>query len=157
MSSTLAFAHYLILENKNATQSFSFQNYWISQDATFSGVKYGFLPFAFSGVTITKSGDNQPATLAFPNNQLTRSWATDAVENEFVVKVKTMLIDTANKSNPTLLNEYMAQVISGKWDSTALTLELASAFDAVGGDVPRKRLTKDLVGHLPLTSSVRVA
>ena len=68
-----------------------------------------------------------------------------------------MIIDADDKSNPTSLNEYVAQVVSGKWDSTALTLELASVFDAVGGDVPRKRLTKDLVGHLPLTSSVRVA
>ena len=157
MSSALAFAHYLILETKDATQSFYFQNYWVSEDASYGGATYGFLPFVFSGITVTKAGDNQPATLGFPNNELTRAWATNSVENEFIVKVRTMLIDADNKSNPTSLNEYVAQVISGKWDSTALTLELASVFDAVGGDVPRKRLTEDLVGHLPLTSSVRVA
>ena len=115
------------------------------------------MPFVFSGVTITKAGDNQPATLGFPNNELTRPWATDAVENEFIVRVRTMIIDPDNKSNPTSLSEYVAQIISAKWDSTALTLELASVFDAVGADVPRKRLTRDLVGHLPLSNRVRVA
>ena len=158
MSDTaLAFGHYLTLRSPTTLGDYKFQNYWVGENADFNGVAFGFLPFAFSGVTITKSGDNQPATIVFPNNELSRPFATIAVQDEYLAEVRTVLIDPDDKDGYTLLNEYIGQIVSAKWDSAALTLELASVFDAVGADVPRKRLTRQLVGHLSLTSSVRVA
>ena len=160
---SLAFGHYLTLRSKTTLGDYKFQNYWVGEDAPFftldtnRRVEFGFLPFAFSGVTITKSGDNQPASLSFPNNELSRSFATIAVQDEYLANVRTVLIDPNDKEGYTLINQYIGQIVSAKWDSSALTLELASVFDAVGADVPRKRLTRQLVGHLPLTSSVRVA
>jgi hypothetical protein len=50
--STQAFAHYLQLRG---TSTQSFQNYWINENVTFNGITYSFLPFAFSGVTVTRS------------------------------------------------------------------------------------------------------
>ena len=79
------------------------------------------------------------------------------MQDEYLANVRTVLIDPNNKDGYTLINQYIGQIVSAKWDSTALTLELASVFDAVGADVPRKRITRQLAGHLPLTSSVRVA
>lgn len=159
----LAFGHYLTLRSPTTLGDYKFQNYWVGENAPFfnvdtgARVEFGFLPFAFSGVTITKSGDNQPATIAFPNNELSRPFATIAVQDEYLANVRTVLIDPSDKEGYTMINRYIGQIVSAKWDSTALTLELASVFDAVGADVPRKRLTRQLVGHLPLTSAVRVA
>jgi len=161
--SALAFAQYLTLRSETALGGFLFQNYWVGEDAPFFNVEtgvpnyFGFLPFAFSGVTVTKTGDNQPAALAFPNNVLSRDFATVAVSERYIANVRTVLINPDNKEDYTLINRYIGQIITGKWDSTTLTLELASVLDAVGTDVPRKRLTQQLVGHLPLTSRVRVS
>ena len=162
MSDALAFGQYLTLRTPQETGGYRFQNYWVNEDAPFFNVvtgvpsQFGFMPFAFSGTTFTKSGDNQPATLAFPNNALSRGWAETAVTDKWLANVRTILVDPTNKENYTLLNVYIGQIVTASWDETALQLQLASVFDAVGADVPRKRLTKQLVGNLPLTSNVRV-
>ena len=86
----LAFGHYLTLRSPTTLGDYKFQNYWVGENAPFfnqttgARVEFGFLPFAFSGVTITKSGDNQPATIVFPNNELSRPFATIAVQDEYL-------------------------------------------------------------------------
>lgn len=150
---TQAFAQYLTL---TGSQSLYFQNYWIGENASYGGNTYGFLPFAFSGATITKSGDNQPASLAFPNNALARGWAETAIRDEWLVTCRVMLINPDDRNSPTLLTTYTAQIVAGNWGDVAIEIRMASVFDAVGADIPRKKLTKQLVGNLPITSSVRL-
>lgn len=163
MSDTLAFAQYITLRTEQTQGGYHFQNYWVNEDAPFAHVEtgevftYGFMPFAFSGTTVTKAGDNQPATLIFPNNELSRGWGQTAIEDRWIANVRTVLVNPADKTDTTLITRYVGQIISGKWDTTSLQLETASVFDAVGNDVPRKRLTKQLVGSLPVTSNIRVA
>tara|TARA_R110002020_G_C16319191_1_gene774642 strand:- start:7767 stop:8615 length:849 start_codon:yes stop_codon:yes gene_type:complete len=160
---SIAFAHYLTLRPPETTGGFTFQNYWVGEDAPFFNVdtgarnEFGFMPFAFSGATVTKTGDNSPASLAFPNNELSRPFATTVVDGQYLANVRTVLINPNDKEDYTLINRYIGQIVSAQWSSTALTIQLASVFDAVGSDIPRKRLTRQLVGHLPLTSRVRVA
>ena len=163
MSDTLAFAQYLRLRSAAGNDGFRAQNYWVNEDAPFAHVEtgvsytYGFMPFVFNGVTVTKSGDNQPATLVFPNNELSRGWGESAIKDRWIANVRTVLVDPSDKTNTTLITRYVGQIVSGKWDPTSLQLDMASVFDAVGNDVPRKRLTKQLVGSLPVTSNIRVA
>ena len=158
----IAFAHYLTLRPPETTGGFSFQNYWVGEDAPFFNVdtgarnEFGFMPFAFSGATVTKTGDNTPASLAFPNNQLSRPFATTVVDGQYLANIRTVLINPNDKEDYTLINRYIGQIVAAQWSSTALKIELASVLDAVGSDIPRKRLTRQLVGHLPLTSRVRV-
>jgi hypothetical protein len=151
--STQAFAHYLQLRG---TSTQSFQNYWINENVTFNGITYSFLPFGFSGVTVTRSGDNQPATLVFPNNNLSRGWIETAVTDQWVTSCQTMLIDPANIAGGRILSTYTAQIVSGSWSEAQVELRMASVLDAVGADLPRKRLTKQLVGKLPLTARVNL-
>lgn len=162
MTDSIAFAHYLTLRDQQSTAQFYFQNYWINESISYYSVSrgqtnlYDFMPFGFSGTILTKSGDNQAATLVFPNNSLSRAWAESAVTGNWLVDVSTVIIDPSNSASTTDLMYYTAQVIAATWDNTALQLQLASVLDAVGADVPRKKLTQQLVGQLPLTSSVRV-
>lgn len=159
MADALAFAQYMTLRSADGATRYYFQNYWINEDAPSKDGSnvYGFMPFAFSGVLVTKTGDNQPATLAFPNNELSRGWAETAVQNIWMADVQTVVVDPDNKQNYTVLSEYVGQIVSGRWDDTTLQLEMASVLDAVGADVPRKRLTRQLVGNLPLTSRIRLS
>ena len=148
-----AIGQYLAL---TGTSTQYFQNYWVNQNVTWQGKTYGFLPFAFSGATTTKSGDNQPASLGFPNNALARGWAETAIRERWLARCYVMLIDPTNSNNPTVLVNYVAQIVAGSWSDTGIEIRMASVLDAVGADVPRKKLTKQLVGNIPITANVRI-
>jgi hypothetical protein len=156
MSDTLAFAQYMTLRSTSQGSRYLFQNYWVNEDAPLNSAIFGFMPFAFSGTTVTKSGDNLPATIGFPNNELSRGWAEAAVVESWIATVSTVLVNPDDKSDATILSQYTGQIVSANWDETMLQLQMASVLDAVGTDVPRKRLTQQLVGNLPLTSNVRI-
>ncbi len=163
MASTFGFVQFCTLRNRARTVTHDFQNYNIDQDLDYLSPftnttrPHGFMPFIFSGVTVTKSGDNQPATLVFPNNNLSRGWAETAVREQWIANIRTAIwTDPATQSGFVELNRYVAQITSGKWDATSLELSLSSVLDAVGSDAPRKRVTQQLVGNLPVTSRVRL-
>jgi hypothetical protein len=163
VSSAFGYVQFLTLRNRANTTRFEFQNFRIDADLDYTSPLtgltrlFGFMPFAFSGITVTKSGDNQPATLAFPNNDLSRGWAEQAVTEQWIATVRTgIFTDPANTAGYVELNRYVAQITSGTWDETALTLILSSVLDAVGADTPRKRITQQLVGTLPVTARVRL-
>jgi len=155
-----AFGHAIRL-NYEGKNEFRFQNFFIGDKITRDGADYLFAAFGFSGVTVNRSGDGLEATLVFPNNDLTRSWAIDAIESLWVVEVKVLIIDT-DATEPTALTDhqtvhtYIGQVTSGQWDNVSLNLELSTVLDAVGTDVPRRSLNKSNVGNLPISNSVRL-
>jgi len=161
MDTTYSLAHYLNIRSPDSGIIYRFQNFYIGEDAYFTNITtgevntFGFLPFGFSGVTVTKAADNEPATLLFPNNSLTRGWIETAVRDYWVCNVRTVLVNPDDKTDYRLLSRYFSQIVAASWDSSAVKLELASVLDAVGVDLPRKRLTQQLVGSLPVTSSVR--
>lgn len=133
----------LVLGNRLVLNGNSYQNYDLGGAS--------FLPFGFSGAVINRDGDNVSATLAFPNTQLTRPWASEAITSRWVAVVSVLQL-TSN----TTLYTYTGQVGGGSWDETAVRLELNTILDAVGGDVPFRSLSEDLVGPIPTSSSVRV-
>lgn len=110
-----------------------------------------FLPFGFSGAVINRNGDNVSATLVFPNTEITRPWASEAISNRWIAVVAVLRLNTG-----TTVYSYTGQVGGGSWDETAVRLELNTILDAVGADVPFRSLSEDLVGPLPTSSNVRV-
>jgi hypothetical protein len=133
----------LVLGNTLNLNGRSYQNYELGGS--------NFLPFGFSGAVINRSGDNVSAGLIFPNTQLTRPWASEAITGRWVAIVAVLQL-TSN----TTLYSYTGQVGGGNWDETAVRLELNTILDAVGGDVPFRSLSEDLVGPIPTSSNVRV-
>lgn len=131
---------------------YRFQNYAINESVD----GHLFLPFAFSGAVATLQGDNLDATLQFANVPITRSWATEALENLWVVKVRTVLWDPATKAIQQTLYQYWGCCASGGWSETALQIQLNSLLDAVGGNVPGRRLHRYQVGNIPFTAQVSV-
>ena len=155
-----AFGHVLRIK-VNKTVNFRFQNFFIGEQLTHNGDNYQFLPFGFSGVTVNRTGDGLEASLVFPNNTLSRPWGVDAIENSYVMEVEVLIIEDADPSTGltathTTVHTYTGVVTGGQWDEATLNLELSSVLDAVGTDVPRRSLTQDLVGNLPISNSVRL-
>jgi phage-related protein len=152
----LAVGNYLTLTSPSGGQSYRFQNFHIGTTATFDGQQYSFLPFGFSGISINRTGDNTEASLIFPNNELSRNWALQAVTERWLGTVFVMNLNPDDRTVGTKMSQCVGQVASGEWDETALTLRLNTILDAVGSDVPLRRLTQALVGNLPVTSNVRL-
>jgi hypothetical protein len=157
---SFAFGHALQI-NSSTEVKHRFQNFFIGKEITHSGSVYEFAPFGFSGVTVNRTGDGLEATLVFPNNALTRDWAIISVENNYIMEVDVLVIedpdpDTGLATTNTIVHTYTGQVTGGQWDNTSVNLELSSVLDAVGTDVPRRSLTKRVVGNLPISSNVRL-
>jgi hypothetical protein len=146
----VALGHFLTLSSPGSLTELKFQNFFVGE--TVDG--RGFLPFGFSGTTTNRQGDNLEATLVFPNNELSRSWATDAIDNAWFAEVQIYTIASDGSNQRTLLYEYFGQVASGGWDETSLNLKLSTVLDAVGSNVPIRVMHRDLVGKLPTSSNL---
>jgi len=147
-----AYGNFLSLGPSGDIDRYRFQNYAINESVN----DYLFLPFAFSGAVATLQGDNLDAALQFPNIPLTRSWATDALNNLWVAKTTTVLWNTTTKAIERTLYEYWGCCASGSWNETGLEVQLNSLLDAVGGNIPGRRLHLDQVGNIPFTAQISV-
>lgn len=148
-----ALGHFLEVTSGSTGRSLRFQNFFIGQ--TVDG--RAFLPFGFSGTTTNRQGDNLDATLTFPNNEISRSWAIEAVEDSWTAIVDVfMMLDPDDPGRRNRLYQYFGQVTSGGWDETVLNLRLNTVLDAVQGNVPNRVLHRKLVGKLPTSSAAGI-
>ena len=170
--SQYAFGHAIRIKRRGQ-ENFRFQNFFIGKeirhksreqrtsDPSGNGSAYIFVPFGFSGVTVNRTGDGLEATLVFPNNDLTRSWAVTAIETRHLIEVDVLIIEdsdpeTGPSATHNIVHTYIGQVTGGQWDNVSLNLELSSVLDAVGTDIPRRSLTRKIVGNLPISNNVRL-
>jgi hypothetical protein len=156
--STLSVGNFVSFQDPaNEGTLFFFQNFFINKAMAYDDHQYEFAPFGFSGVTINRNGDGTDASLVFPNNALTRGWALRAIEDRWLVRVDVVLVDISSTTSVDIagrVHQYFGQVSSGRWDEASLSLSVGTVLDAVGADVPRRNLSQDLVGSLPITSNV---
>lgn len=134
----LAIGHSLLLNNSD------FQNYTLDGG--------NFLPFGFSGVVVNRSGDNTQASLVFPNNDLARSWASEAVSSQWLATINTLNVTTG-----TTIYSYVGQVSAASSDETKVVLQLSTVLDAVGADVPFRVIGEQLVGAVPTSNAFRLS
>ena len=137
-------------------QVYRFQNFFIGTNSPYRGDTYSFVPFGFSGMTVSRQGDNVDANLVFPNNGLSRAFTNAAVEEEWSAVVRVCWIQNINDPQqvPTLLHRYVGQVSSAQWDDTTVTLVLNSILDAVKSQIPARTLQQLLVGNVPFSGQV---
>lgn len=152
----LSIGNYIHFTTSTPGTEYRFQNFYISKTVSYNAQSWSFLPFGFSGVSINRNGDNTDASLILPNNRLSRAWVLEAVQQRWLVRVYVMLLDPANSEEPSLMHQYIGQVASGRWDETSLTLTTNTVLDAVGGEIPQRRITQTLVGHIPVSPRVRM-
>lgn len=146
-----AIGQFLDLKQQNGS-IFRWQNFWINE--TISG--YSFVPFGFSGLTTNRQGDNIDATLVFPNNELSRQWALSSIQGKWLAQVQVILFNPENKTQQNSLFTYVGQITNGAWDETAINIRLNTLIDAVGGEVPARRLTQKIVGNIPTSANIQL-
>lgn len=154
----ISFGHRLTLSATGSTDDnpiYRFQNYRINEPHD----GFLFLPFGFSGLAANRSPDNIEASLVFPNAGISRTWATQILEDQWMAQVTTLFdvnIDAANQPGQTLFT-YRGICMSAGWDEEKLVIRLGTVLDSVRGSVPNRVLSRGLVGNLPISSGVRMS
>tara|TARA_R100000781_G_scaffold41030_1_gene28311 strand:- start:6884 stop:7345 length:462 start_codon:yes stop_codon:yes gene_type:complete len=115
---------------------------------------HDYLSFIYQGAATNRSGDNMTASLLLANSDLCRNYAQQMVSNNYHVKVETWLMTKDFEKNKSLAEEEWL-ISSMSYDAEVIELVLSSAMDAVGANAPNKVLTKELVGHLPVTGTLQ--
>ena len=156
--SELALGHFLTLKTSTTGGSvvYRYQNFFIGETVEYSSLDYHFLPFGFSGVTVTSDGSGTNASLLFPSTAISKGWAIEALKDRWLGTVSVMILDPSDKTQFGKLSEYNGQVSEGSWDDNRLNLVFNTVIDAVAGEIPQRRLSKRLVGDLPVSSNVRL-
>jgi len=166
----LRIAQYLGLRKPLVTKPgdlYYFQNYYLNKAAPLT-IEFGgseveqphqFLPFGFSGISTDRQGDLKEATLAFPNNELTRAWVDTVVRNRWFATIRTTIptddtTPSADKSQ--ILFTYIGVITTASWNDAVVSVTVSSVLDAVGVDAPTRRITRKIVGSIPTTSNVRL-
>jgi hypothetical protein len=153
MSLELALGNYLRLAPPGGT-ALQVQNYHISETVQYNDGAYSFLPFGFSGLTANRRGESSETLLVFPNNELSRAWGMDAIQNSWLAECWVVVLDPDTRAVRMTLASYVGQVSGGAWGDTNLSLRLDNILDAVGVDVPARQLHSGQVGRLPVSATV---
>ena len=136
---------------------YAFQNFYVQNTVRIDNVNHQFLAFGFSGVTVSRNGDNVDASIVVPNNKIAQAFAIQAIEQQWLIKASIGSFDPNDpRAFSQLLYEYVGVVSAGGWEDTSIRLILNSVLDAVTGDVPHRVLESDNVGPLPVTANLRL-
>ena len=150
--SFIALTNFITITNPNGSVANipdKFQNG--RQSPNIDGFQY--LSFIYQGATRNRSGDNMTSSLILANSELSMNYVQQIVLNKYHVKVETWLMTEAFEKNKRLTEEnWLASSMS--YDPETIEVILSSAIDAVGANAPNRVLTKELVGHLPVTGSL---
>jgi len=131
------------------------QNFYVGQSIDYEGGFYPYAPVAVATNASSAGGDRSEAVLGAPMSALTLNIFTEAVEEDWLLEVKTVLVNRSDLSlGPLLQSEYWAtQQVQHDSSEPVVRLQLASPLDAVrngGGRV----LSQELVGSLPVTGTL---
>ena len=151
-----AITQFITINSADGVSQGQYQNGSPGAAITYNEIAYPYLSFIYSGVTKTRTGDNITSGLALASNAVSMNIASQATEGKWGVMVETVLMNTDvdNFTPNRLLSSEIWIVTSLTYDPVTVEVELSSAIDAVGLQIPNRVLRSKEVGALPLTSSI---
>lgn len=140
----------------NFNDVYYFQNFHHQENRNWDGDLYTYSGFGYSGSTTDLQAANVDAQLVFAVNELALNLAKQAADERWIATIKTVWLDpmSLNEISNYMLDVFM--IIGFEHNSSRLSFRLASPLDAITGDVPRRRLTSNLVGAMPSTGDLQL-
>ena len=139
----------------------NYQNFFVGKARSWAGQSYIFAPFILDGDTSTRAGETPQATLGSVGNPLTIALFTEAATNRYLVEIEKVSIQLNAGDPPTFteqlsLGKYLWSVTGYEAapDGETVAINLNGPRNAVDRQVPRGRLTSELVGAMPATGSI---
>ena len=124
---------------------------------TWDGKTFDYLSFIYQGAAKSRTGDNLQAGLILSTNPLSTGLAREAINGRYHLRVWSVTIDPTRENVSKLLTVEDWVVASMLYDPDAVEVVLSSSIDAVGANAPTRVLTRELVGALPVTASLRTS
>jgi hypothetical protein len=156
---TVAICHFIRFKTKQGSyqEGYNFQNFFINQERTRSGVVYQFAPIGVTSGAGAKGGDRSDAALVTASDLLAVNRFVEAANSDWLCEISAVLV---NPTNLALGN----QITRETWvcsrpvlDTDKAVLRLLSPLDAVEQQVPKRTLSSHLVGSIPTTGAISVA
>lgn len=122
---------------------------------SYDGKTFQYLSFIYQGAAKNRTGDNLQAGLILSTNPLSTGLAREAINNRYHLRVWSVTINPDRDAVSKLLTQEDWVVASMVYDPDAVEVVLSSSIDAVGANAPTRVLTRNLVGALPVTASLR--
>ena len=158
-----AFCNYVkFLEPSGSTYvetAYYFQNFTVDGSRTRGGDTYTFAPFVLATGGGEKSGDRSSNVLAIgastqAGSTIILNLFKQAVEQRWILQVETVSLNISTFADDQLVSTENWRVASYEMDTKIIKLRLISPLDAVKGQVPRRKLSEELVGALPTTGQI---
>ena len=122
-----------------------------------AGVAHRYLSFIYQGAAKNRTGDNMEAQLVLSNNQISMSYANQAVVNKWNIEVTTCSMQLPQFTVARVLTTEKWLAASLVYDFETVEVTLSSSIDAVGASVPHRVLTTSNVGSLPTSGQIQSA
>ena len=134
-----------------------YQNYFVNETKTWpatNGNKYAFMPFSTTGSTANLNGDNALMSITFPNIPVAIRLLEQGNGNRLSrLTLSTVWLNDNLEATTKAYSEYYIG-IGSTVSETTIELRFRSAMDSVGSQFPSRRLTRELVGLLPLSADL---
>lgn len=151
----VALTNFLEVTDSRGRVQYRYQNSKPGKTIRYRNQNYPYLPFIYQGAAKNRSGDNLEAALVLSSNSVSMSYAAQAAQNRWNVRVDSCSMNpTTFAVGRTLTTEHWIAA-SMTYDVEMVEVLLSSSIDAVGATAPTRSLTRDMVGALPTTGSVQ--
>lgn len=119
------------------------------------GASYDMLSFFYEGSMRDRLGDNLQAEMVLANNEIAMQIVQAAVRGRWLMEFATCAMHPETFAVGRVLSREIWAVVGPSYNPAQITVELASALDAVGASAPTITLTSSRVGALPVSGSIR--
>lgn len=130
------------------------QNFHQGETRLFRGRSFLWASFGFSGSTVDLQGAAIAAQLVFAHSQLLLDTMKTASDLRWTAVVRTVWMDATTLAETTLYSREVFAVLGYEHDLRLVTVRLGSPLDAINEQMPRRVLSRRLVGALPSTGSI---
>lgn len=130
------------------------QNFHAAEARTWDGRSYMWADFGFSGSTLDTQGASISAQLIFTHSTLLLDSMQTAADERWLVQVQTVWMEPDTLREMALYSLELFMVLGFEHDFERVTVRLGSPLDAINQQVPRRVLSRRLVGALPSTGNI---
>ena len=144
--STIAQAQFLRIYTPAGSTLHRWQSYFNSSNVSLGGGDWIPQPFESSGITAGQTGDEGGVTLTLPAIPRVVDAVFAAIAGQHLWELTIYQFTPGNFTERTVAATFTGSIVNSSSTITALTLELGSALEPVGAQIPPRTMTTRLIG-----------
>lgn len=134
-----------------------YQNYFVNEAVRWpnpsTSPSYAFAPFSVEGTVATLGGDNSMLQILFPNVEVAVRLVQQGNGNR-LSRLRLTTVWMNEKLEPIRNYEERYIGIGAAFSDTTIELRFRSVMDSIGSQFPARKLTRNLIGLLPLSADI---